>query len=111
MKSPDGLKAPEHRPCRPNSSRRPYNLPQLPAFTALRVATAKPRGTPDGVQGHFDLGDVGQHGRAAQTSVADHLPMAGVEKIYDLIFDCHWPVGFASPQRAATTAESLVSRI
>jgi hypothetical protein len=67
----------------------PDSLPWLPAITALCVAAAKSRGAPDGAQGHFDFGKVGQDGRASQTSVAEHLPAVSVEEIYDLTFDCH----------------------
>jgi hypothetical protein len=67
----------------------PDSLPRLSAITALCVAAAKPRRAPDGAQCHFDFGKIGQDGRASHTLVAEHLPAAGVEKIYDLTFDCH----------------------
>jgi hypothetical protein len=64
-------------------------LLRLTTLIALGVTAAKSCSTANRAQCHLNLGDVRQDGRAAQTSVAEHMPAAAVQKIYDLIFDRH----------------------
>jgi hypothetical protein len=59
------------------------------AFTAFRVSATERSGLPNRPKCGVDLGDI-RHGKvAADARVAEHLPAARVEKIYDLIFDRH----------------------
>jgi hypothetical protein len=59
------------------------------AFTAFRISATERGGLPDRPKRGVDLGDVRPGKVPADARVAEHLPAAGAEKIYDLIFDRH----------------------